>query len=71
MALYVTTGIMNSRATIANYGERKRRWSGSKTEATKDRQIFVDLGFDVVIEKVGCPQDKKTLIELLNRFATK
>ena len=71
MALYCTRGIKNSKATIQNYGETKRKWSGTFKDAQIDKKLFKQLSFDTTIKKHECPQDKKALLDLLNSVAHK
>ena len=71
MALHCTRGIRNTRATIANYGEIKKKWSGSFKDAQIDKKYLRQLGFDTTVKKHECPQDKKALLELLNLVACK
>jgi len=67
MALYCTMGIRNSRATIANFGEKSRRhWSGTEADARKDRKELSTEGFDAKTRRWGCPKDKTALLALLN-----
>jgi hypothetical protein len=67
MPLYCTMGIRNSKATIANFGEKSDRyWSGAETDARKDRKELKAEGFDASTKKFSCPKDKKELLALLN-----
>jgi hypothetical protein len=60
-------GIRNSRATIANFGEKSlRRWSGTEADARKDRKELSTEGFDAKTKKWSCPKDKAALLALLN-----
>ena len=65
-------GVMNSKATIANFGEKSsRRWSGTEADARNDRKTLKANGFDASTKTFECPKDKKALLELLNLVAWK
>jgi hypothetical protein len=67
MPLYCTMGIRNTKAIIANFGEKSNRhWSGTEVDAQKDRKSLKAEGFDPTTKRFGCPKDKKALLSLLN-----